>query len=251
MTLLIDNSNSRTKFVAWPEDREPPAAAVDFLPTRAVAAGEIPAAWRAWHGPVLLASVVPAAAARIAAAFDRPETPLHGLGPASPLGVGIDYPQPEQIGADRLANAAALAADFPDGAVALDFGTALTFDVVVPVPVRGLCYRGGVIVAGLDALTEYLHERTALLPRVEIGNAAPPALGRSTEAAIRAGAWHGYRGLVRGILASLREELGLPDLPAIATGGYARRIAGDLPEVARVDPLLTLRGLAEVARRLR
>ena len=75
------------------------------------------------------------------------------------LGVGIDYPKPETIGADRLANAAAAAALYGSPAIVVDFGTAVTFDVI---SAAGDYAWGGVIAPGLSAMTDYLHNRTAL-----------------------------------------------------------------------------------------
>jgi type III pantothenate kinase len=103
-------------------------------------------------------------------------------------------------------------------------------------------YVGGIIAPGLSAMTDYLHERTALLPRVKI-RAVRRYLGRSTAEAMRIGAVHGYRGLVRELIGGLRQELGAPGLPVVATGGYARLMARGLPEIRKVDPRLTLEGL--------
>ena len=80
------------------------------------------------------------------------------------LGVTIDYPKPESIGADRLANAAAVAELYGWPAIVVDFGTAATFDVVT----EGRRYIGGVIAPGLEAMTSFLYERTALLPRLSL-----------------------------------------------------------------------------------
>lgn len=165
------------------------------------------------------------------------KTPPIALGPATIRGVGIQYPKPETIGADRLANAVAVRHHFGAPALVVDFGTAVTFDVV---DVRGN-YIGGVIAPGLAALTDYLHEKTALLPKVEIREPRR-VVGRSTEEAMLVGAVWGYRGLVREILAQLKAELG-SDTPVVATGGYARLIARRLPEIDFVRPNLTLEGL--------
>jgi type III pantothenate kinase len=151
--------------------------------------------------------------------------------------VGIQYPKPETIGTDRLANAVAVRHHFGAPSVVVDFGTAVTFDVV---DARGN-YVGGVIAPGLAALTDYLHEKTALLPKVKIREPRR-AVGRSTEEAMLVGAVWGYRGLVREILAKLKNELG-SDAPVVATGGYARLIARHLPEIDCVRPNLTLEGL--------
>ena len=120
----------------------------------------------------------------------------------------------------------------------VDFGTAVTLDVV-----NGAGdYVGGAIAPGLSSMTEYLHEKTALLPRIQIREVKSP-IGRSTEQAMRVGAVHGYRGLIRALLIELKRELAVRRLPVVATGGYARLIAAKLPEISAVAPDLTLEGL--------
>jgi type III pantothenate kinase len=153
-------------------------------------------------------------------------------------GVGIDYPRPRTIGPDRLANAVAAREHFGAPVVVVDFGTAVTFDVVDGAG----NYAGGIIAPGLAAMTDYLHEKTALLPRIRIREVSRP-IGKSTEQAMLVGAVHGYRGLVRELIGELKRELKVRRLPVVATGGYARLIAAKLPEITRVDPLLTLEGL--------
>jgi type III pantothenate kinase len=160
------------------------------------------------------------------------------LTPRTLLGVGIDYPRPKTIGADRLANAAAVAHRYGAPAVVVDFGTAVTFDVV---NAKGN-YAGGIIAPGLAAMTEYLHEKTALLPRIMIRE-VKAVIGRNTEQAMLIGAVHGYRGLIRELIGRLKTELRARRLPVVATGGYARLIAAGMPEITAVDPLLTLEGL--------
>ena len=91
-------------------------------------------------------------------------------------------------------------------------------------------------------MTDYLHDKTALLPRIKIRDVRS-AVGKSTEEAMLIGAVHGYRGLVRELLVQLRRELKVRRLPVIATGGYAELIASRLPEITAVNPLLTLEGL--------
>jgi type III pantothenate kinase len=160
------------------------------------------------------------------------------LTPKTLRGVGIDYPKPGTIGPDRLANAVAARRRFGAPVVVVDFGTAVTFDVVDG---RGN-YVGGIIAPGLAAMTDYLHEKTALLPRIKIRE-IKTAVGRSTEQAMLVGAVHGYRGLICGLLAELKRELKAKRLPVVATGGYARLIASKLPEISAVEPNLTLDGL--------
>ena len=151
--------------------------------------------------------------------------------------VGIRYPKPQTIGQDRLANAVAVRHLYGAPAVVVDFGTAVTFDVV---DTDGN-YIGGVIAPGLAAMTDYLHEKTALLPRIKIREPRR-AIGQSTEEAMLSGAVFGYRGLVREILTQLTKTIG-QHLPVVATGGYARLIARKMPEIDAVRPNLTLEGL--------
>lgn len=164
-------------------------------------------------------------------------TPLQ-LTPHTLRGVGVDYPNPETIGQDRLANAVAARHHYGAPALVVDFGTAVTFDVVN----RAGDYVGGIIAPGLSAMTDYLHEKTALLPRIRIRNPRR-VVGRNTEDAMLSGAVFGYRGLVRGLIIELRAELKVRRLPVVATGGYARLIARGLPEIEAVVPGLTLEGL--------
>lgn len=153
-------------------------------------------------------------------------------------GVGINYPKPKSIGPDRLANALAVHARFGAPSLVVDFGTAVTFDVVD----RAGNYVGGIIAPGLSAMTDYLHEKTALLPRIKIREISK-AIGKSTEEAMLIGAVHGYRGLIRELITQLKKELGVRKLPVVATGGCAELIASKMPEVTAIDPFLTLQGL--------
>ncbi len=188
---------------------------------------------------VALCSVVPRATPLVRrAAHALFKLPCLELTPKTLRGVGIDYPKPDTIGPDRLANAVAARHRFGTPVVVVDFGTAVTFDVV---DTRGN-YIGGIIAPGLAAMTDYLHEKTALLPRIRI-HEITSAIGKSTEQAMRVGAVHGYRGLIRGLLAELRRELNVRRLPVVATGGCAKLIAAKLPEISAVEPQLTLEGL--------
>jgi type III pantothenate kinase len=153
-------------------------------------------------------------------------------------GIGVDYPRPETIGPDRLANAVALRHEFGAPALAVAFGTAVAFDVI---DARGN-YVGGIIAPGLSAMTNYLHEKTALLPQIKIREIGE-GIGKSTREAMLIGAVHGYRGLIRGLITAVKRELGVRRLPVVATGGYATLMARGMPEIAAVRPDLTLAGL--------
>ena len=165
------------------------------------------------------------------------------LTPRTLTGVGINYPRPATIGPDRLANAVAVRHHYGAPAVVVDFGTAVTFDVV---DARG-DYVGGIIAPGLAAMTEYLHEKTALLPKIRIRE-VNAVIGKNTRQAMLIGAVHGYRGLIRELVSELKRELKCRRLPVVATGGYAKLMAARLPEITAVEPLLTLEGLRLVWR---
>ncbi len=158
--------------------------------------------------------------------------------------MAIDYPLPTQIGADRLANAAGVVSRHGAPAIVIDFGTAVTFDVISDQP----AYCGGVIAPGLGAMSGYLPQKTALLPAIELEEPAS-AIGKSTTHAMQAGAVFGYRGLVREIIHRLKAEMA-GKVAIIATGGDAALIARGLPEIDAVDPDITLDGLRQVAARV-
>ncbi len=160
-----------------------------------------------------------------------------------PMDVTIDYPQPQTIGADRLANAAGGVVKYGAPLIVADFGTALTFDIVT----QERCYIGGVIAPGLPLMTDYLHERTALLPHVTPGGVCPK-IGRSTRGAIQIGAQIGYRGIVREIVAYLSKTLGA-NVKLVGTGGYAKWVLGGIDMPFVIDPNLTLFGLGRIFER--
>lgn len=152
-------------------------------------------------------------------------------------GVKILYENPREVGADRVANAAAAFKLFGGPTVVIDFGTGTTFDVV---SARGE-YLGGVIAPGIGIAAEALFRRTAKLPQVEVARPRS-AIGRNTVAAIQAGLYFGYVGLVNEILHRIIQELG--ERPrVVATGGLAELIAPDIPAIERVVPDITLQGL--------
>ncbi|HZM03751.1 MAG TPA: type III pantothenate kinase [Candidatus Saccharimonadales bacterium] len=214
------------------------------IPTRAFrndGAGERAAKFLArqpLHGAALC-SVVPAITPHVVKFVeDRLKLSTLQLTAVTVRGVGIDYPSPKTIGPDRLANAVAAQAHFGAPSVVVDFGTAVTFDVID----RKGNYIGGIIAPGLAVMTDYLHEKTALLPRIKIREVSA-VVGKNTGQAMLIGAVHGYRGLIRELLAELKGVLRCRHLPVVATGGYGKLIAAKLPEITAVEPLLTLEGL--------
>lgn len=154
----------------------------------------------------------------------------------------LDYPKPETIGADRLADAAGAVSRYGAPVLVMDFGTALTAAVVTSDRV----WRGGVIAPGFPLMRDYLFERTAKLPRMKIGSGRAPKIGRSTEEAMRFGALVGYRGMVREIVSELKKNF-KTDFRLVATGGFAKWVLKDLDLPFTIDPTLTLYGAGLVA----
>lgn len=241
MFLLFDIGNTHTHIGLANERRVVKQA---DIPTSSWFSGEAVALIRKFTGKraiggAILCSVVPRATPRIRKTVRSLwKLDVLELNAKTVRGVGVKYPKPASIGADRLANAVAARDRFGAPAVVVDFGTAVTFDVVDG---KG-CYVGGIIAPGLAAMTNYLHEKTALLPKIKIRD-IDTAIGKSTEKAMLIGAVHGYRGLVRELIAELKRELRVKKLPVVATGGYAKLIAAKLPEISAVEPDLTLEGL--------
>ena len=153
----------------------------------------------------------------------------------------FDYPRPETIGADRLADAVGAVSRYGAPVLAMDFGTALTAAVVTSDRV----WRGGVIAPGFPLMRDYLFERTAKLPRMKLGSGKTPRIGRSTEEAMRFGALVGYRGMVREIVAQLSRNF-REDFRLVATGGFARWALGEMDLPFVIDPTLTLYGAGEI-----
>jgi len=158
-------------------------------------------------------------------------------------GFAIKVDNPDEVGADRLLNALAAQHRFGGPLVVVDFGTATTFDVV---DADG-AYLGGVIAPGINLSIEALHQAAARLPRIGIGR--PQAvIGRNTVAAMQAGVYWGYVGLVEGIVARISGEYGAP-LRCVATGGLAPLFSGGTTVIQHIEPDLTLDGLRMLAAR--
>jgi type III pantothenate kinase len=152
-------------------------------------------------------------------------------------GVAIRYDNPREVGADRVVNAAAAYTLYGGPACIVDFGTATTFDAL---SAKGE-YLGGAIAPGVRVAAEALFQRTAKLPRIDLQR-PKKAIGTNTVDSMRAGILFGYVGLVEGMVARFRRELG-PEMRVIGTGGLAGVIAEETKVIEVVDPWLTLKGL--------
>ena len=165
--------------------------------------------------------------------------PVHVVRPDSKLSIRLDVEEPRTVGADRVVNTLAARELYGRDTIAVDLGTATTFDLITADGV----FMGGVIAPGVSAGLEWLGQRTATLPRVQL---TPPAatIGRRTEACIQSGVFYsavdGIDGVVRRIIA----EWGRPDPYVVATGGFATVIGPHCTTVQHIEPFLTLYGLA-------
>lgn len=159
------------------------------------------------------------------------------VGPGTRTGMAIHYENPPEVGADRIANSVAAFEKHGGPCIVVDFGTAITFDVVSG---KGE-YLGGVIAPGIGIAAEALFQRAARLPRVEIRE-PEMVIGTNTIASMQSGLYYGAVGLVDGILDRLFSCLGT-DAKAVATGGQAALVATASKYKLPVDPSLTLEGL--------
>lgn len=204
----------------------------------------------------MVCSVVPSAMKGLRACLKKiGVTNIQVVSSKMNLGIGIRYPKPQTIGADRLVNSVAAVALYGAPAIVVDFGTAVTFDVVS----TNQEYLGGVIAPGLRSMTNYLYEQTALLPAISLQEPRSP-VGKNTVEAMRVGAVIGYRGLIREILHSIAKQMnwklgaktkGSKKVRVIATGGHSRLIAGKVSEISEIDPELTLKGLRILFERMK
>ena len=152
-------------------------------------------------------------------------------------GVRVRYDDPKQVGADRIVDAAAVQKLYGGPACIVDFGTATTFDAISE---KG-DYLGGAIAPGINIAADALFRRAAKLPRVDI--ARPPSpIGTNTVHSMQSGLLYGYVGLVEGMVARFRNELGA-NMKVIGTGGLAELIAQETNVIQIIAPWLTLEGL--------
>ena len=187
---------------------------------------------------VMIASVVPplnAVLEEMAKKYFR-LSPVF-LGPGTRTGMAIHYENPQEVGADRIANGVAAFEKYGGPCVVVDFGTAITFDVISE---KGE-YLGGVIAPGIGVSSEALFARAARLPRVEVRQPSR-VVGTNTVGSMQSGLFYGAVGLVDGILDRLSAELG-KKTKVIATGGQASLVASASKYKPPVDSSLTLEGL--------
>jgi len=156
-----------------------------------------------------------------------------------PAGIDVDYSPPGTLGIDRLADAVAAAHFAGAPVIAVDMGTATTFNVVA----AGPKFIGGAIAPGIGVLSEVLSSRAAQLPPVEMSR-PPSAIAGNSIHALQSGLFYGYASMVDGMVRRLQAELAVDSCPVIATGGGATvELIAECPSITRAEPYLTLHGL--------
>lgn len=199
-------------------------------------------------------SVVPAATEKLQAvlARDVPALTVCRVYHENAPGLGIHYPNPREIGPDRLANCIGAQARFGAPAVIIDMGTAVTFDILSE---NG--YEGGIIAPGLEIMTRYLHEQTALLPALNPKDLLlaedAEGVGKSTLSAMKLGCAVGFAGMIEKLLETVLSQLERWDIrnpKIIATGGCAGILPRSWKENIHWAPFITVQGLEEAFLRM-
>jgi len=160
------------------------------------------------------------------------------LGPGVQTGVPIRYDDPREVGPDRIANTVAARERHGAPCVVVDFGTSTNFDVVSAAGE----FAGGVLAPGIEISMDALFARAARLPKVPF-TAPERVISQTTVSALQSGLVYGFAGQVDAIVGRIRDELGAPGAPVVATGGLAELIAPHSQTITAVDPELTLQGL--------
>jgi len=159
------------------------------------------------------------------------------------LGLGVNVPNPREVGADRLVNAVAAHHAYPGDLIIIDFGTATTFDVV---SAKG-AYEGGIIAPGVNLSMEALHMAAAKLPLVAVRR-PQKTVGTNTVGAMQSGIFWGYVGLIEGLIARIKAEVEAPSTTVVATGGLSSLFFNATDVIDLTDKDLTLRGLLDIHR---
>lgn len=188
----------------------------------------------------VLGSVVPSATDLLRPTLARlVDGPVLVVDASSPLPIRLAVDEPRTVGADRIVNTLAARELYGRDTIAVDLGTATTYDCI---SAEGV-FLGGVISPGVSAGLEWLDRRTAQLPRVEF-LAPEQVIGTRTDACIRSGIYYGVIDGIDGMVDRIKREWNRPDVLVVATGGHAATVGRHARSVEKIEPFLTLYGLA-------
>lgn len=189
-------------------------------------------------GRAVLGSVVPSVTDVLVPALEGWVDHVFTVDASDPLPIRLDVDEPLTVGADRIVNTLAASRLYGRDTIAVDLGTATTFDCITA---EGE-FIGGVIAPGIMVGLEWLGTKTAKLPRVEL---SPPVtvIGRRTESCIQSGVYHMAIDGVDGLVRRIKDEWGKPGAFVVGTGGYASVIGPHSATIEMVEPFLTLIGL--------
>jgi type III pantothenate kinase len=251
MLLAIDIGNTTTSFGVFERSRLKSRFSIATQPFRT--ADEVTlqlkalASTRSLHlrkaKQIIICSVVPRMTALLVSALHSLEhVPIRMVGQDLLVPLDNRYTYPEQVGQDRLVGAYAAWQRFRCDCLVLDFGTAITLDVVT----KAGAYLGGIIAPGIEVSLEALASRTALLPKVELVE-PPELLGRDTANSIRSGIIFGCAALCEGLVQDLKARY-VPKAKVVATGGGSTFMRAHIPAIDVLVPDMVLEGLAALAR---
>jgi len=250
IVLCVDIGNSHTVMGIYEESRivehwritTPRIATSDEIYLRAQALIQASSVSPAKITHIGIASVVPSLERVWVKALNKFLAPqVEVLSEQNCLGLPIDYETPSAVGSDRLANAIALKHEGYETAIALDLGTATTFDIL-----ENGRFRGGVILPGISSSLEVLTEKAIRLPEISI-EWPENFIAQNTEDAIRSGILFGFLGQLEYVLNGIQKELGTEKVPVVATGGWATMLGERTPALNHFDPFLTIKGIQLVA----
>lgn len=194
---------------------------------------------------VAFAGVVPQLSREWRMAAERIALRTIAVGPDTAAATKLHAPNPSEVGADRIANAVAAEKYYGAPSIVVDFGTATNIDVVD----RDGYYIGGTIAPGLRISMDALVARAARIASIPL-EVPERAIGRTTTEAVQSGAILGTAAMVEGLIARIKRELDAPEACVVATGGLAGMVADATDTFDAVDQQLTLKGIAEIARRM-
>jgi type III pantothenate kinase len=163
--------------------------------------------------------------------------------------ISVLLDNPAEVGADRLVNAIAAWNINKCKQIVIDFGTAITFDCVT----EKCEYLGGAILPGIAISLEALANKTANLPHIDVSEAPPSIIGKSTVHAMKSGILYGYGGMIDGLVQGIRKDMvatAEEEFKVIATGGMAHLIAPYTTSIDVIEPMLTLQGLQIIYNRI-